>query len=53
MHIFDKICLSNRNLSFKKQVETFIQDLPWEIKVSLQIIPKSIIIFVIKKFENI
>ena len=53
MHIFDKVCLSNRKLSFKRQTATFIQDLPWEIKVSLRIIFKSIIIFVIKKLPKI
>ena len=52
MNIFDKVCLSKRKLSFKRQAATFIQDLPWEIKVSLQIIPKSIIIFVIKKLPK-
>lgn len=52
MHIFDKVCLSNRKLSFKRQTTILIQDLPWEIKVSLRIFLKSIIIFVIKKLPK-
>ena len=40
MHIFDKVCLSNRKLSFKRQTTILIQDLPWEIKVSSRIFLK-------------
>ena len=49
MEIFDKVCLSDRKISLSTQTVTFIKDLPWEIKVSLKIIFKSIIIFFIKK----
>ena len=52
MNIFDKVCLSNRKSSLLNQFLTFIQDLPYEIKVNLRIIFKSIIIFFIKKIPE-
>ncbi len=52
MNIFDKVCLSNRKSSLSNQSVTFIQDLPYEIKVNLKIIFKSIIIFLIKKIPE-
>ena len=52
MNIFDKVCLSNRKSSLLNQTLTFIQDLPYEIKVNLRIIFKSIINFFIKKIPE-
>ena len=52
MNIFDKVCLSNKKSSLLNQTLTFIQDLPYEIKVNLRIIFKSIINFFIKKIPE-
>ena len=35
MKLFNDICLENRKKTFSKNINTFLRDLPWEIKIYL------------------